>query len=88
MNRKWMNKTLLALSVQMAVGVVYAAEELGTRRIRGCRSAGNRSSIYSITVCKCITEVTANVQVEESALGEYEAVDEQVDRASSNPICR
>ena len=26
MNRKWMNKTLLALSIQMAVGVVYAAE--------------------------------------------------------------
>ncbi len=26
MNRKWMNKTLLALSIQMAVGMVYAAE--------------------------------------------------------------
>ena len=26
MNRKWMNKTLLALSIQMAVGVIYAAE--------------------------------------------------------------
>lgn len=26
MNRKWMNKTFLALSIQMAVGVVYAAE--------------------------------------------------------------
>lgn len=26
MNRKWMNKTLLALSIQMAVGGVYAAE--------------------------------------------------------------
>lgn len=26
MNRKWMKKTLLALSIQMAVGVVYAAE--------------------------------------------------------------
>ncbi len=27
MNRKWMNKTLLALSIQMAIGVVYAAED-------------------------------------------------------------
>ena len=26
MNRKWMNKTLLALSIQMAVGGIYAAE--------------------------------------------------------------
>ena len=27
MNRKWMNKTLLALSIQMAIGGVYAAED-------------------------------------------------------------
>lgn len=27
MNRKWMNKTLLALSIQMTIGVVYAAED-------------------------------------------------------------
>ena len=27
MDRKWMNKTLLALSIQMAFGVAYAAEE-------------------------------------------------------------
>ena len=27
MDRKWMNKTLLALSIQMIIGVAYAAEE-------------------------------------------------------------
>ena len=27
MDRKWMNKTLLALSIQMVFGVAYAAEE-------------------------------------------------------------
>ncbi len=27
MERKWMNKTLLALSIQMVFGVAYAAEE-------------------------------------------------------------
>lgn len=27
MNRKWMNKTLLALSIQVAIGGAYAAEE-------------------------------------------------------------
>ena len=27
MNRKWMNKTLLAMSIQVVMGVAYAAEE-------------------------------------------------------------
>ena len=83
MNRKWMNKTLLALSVQMAIGWVYAAEEpaLGEYEVVDQQETEVQSTASQSANVQ--PEVTANVQVEESALGEYEVVDEQVEEPAA-----
>jgi len=82
MNRKWMNKTLLALSVQMAIGVVYAAEEpaLGEYEIVDQQETEVESTAPQPTNAQTVAAV--NAQVEEPSLGEYEAVDEQVDETT------
>ncbi|WP_291369928.1 MULTISPECIES: hypothetical protein [unclassified Acinetobacter] len=82
MNRKWMNKTLLALSVQMAIGVVYAAEEpaLGEYEVVDQQETEVESTAPQPTNAQTVAAV--NAQVEEPSLGEYEAVDEQVDETT------
>ncbi len=79
MNRKWMNKTLLALSVQMTIGVAYAAEEpaLGEYEVVDQQETEVNSTASQSANSQTVAAV--NTQVEESALGEYEAVDDQVD---------
>ncbi|WP_171263011.1 hypothetical protein [Acinetobacter sp. ANC 4169] len=85
MNRKWMNKTLLALSVQMAIGVAYAAEEpvLGEYEVVDQQETEVEST--SSQPANTQTVAAVNAEVEEPALGEYEAVDEQVDNTLSTP---
>jgi hypothetical protein len=82
MNRKWMNKTLLALSVQMAIGIVYAAEEpaLGEYEVVDQQETEVESTAPQPTNAQTVAAV--NAQVEEPSLGEYEAVDEQVDETT------
>ena len=79
MNRKWMNKTLLALSIQVAIGGAYAAEEpvLGEYEVVDQQ----QTDIDSTT-----SQATPS-QAEEPALGGYETVDESeaVVSATSQP---
>lgn len=84
MNRKWMNKTLLALSVQMAIGVAYAAEEpaLGEYEVVDQQETAVESTASQPTDVQAVAAVDAG---EQSALGEYEAVDEQVDESTATP---
>ena len=75
MNSKWMNKTFLALSIQMVMGVAFAAEE---------PALGEYETVDEEVVIETAASVpdqTRQVETqaaEESELGEYEAVEEAV----------
>jgi len=75
MNSKWMNKTFLALSIQMVMGVAFAAEE---------PALGEYETVDEEVVVETAASVpdqTRQVETqaaEESELGEYEAVEEAV----------
>ena len=76
MNRKWMNKTLLAMSIQVVMGVAYAAEE---------PSLGEYDPVEQETVVEESVSPTAVTQadtVQEAAaepeIGQYESVEEPV----------
>ena len=75
MNSKWMNKTLLAISIQMAIGGVYAAEESAL----GEYEVVDQQEEVESTASKPadVNSVVEDNAVEEPALGEYETVDEQ-----------
>ncbi|WP_171262768.1 hypothetical protein [Acinetobacter sp. ANC 4470] len=72
MNRKWMNKTLLALSIQVAIGGAYAAEEpaLGEYEV-----VDQQQTEVDLTASQA-TPSQSGAVVEEPALGGYEAVAE------------
>ena len=89
MNRKWMNKTLLALSIQMAVGVVYAAEApaLGeyetVDELESATPALTNQSI-GVDAQKQIREDTQAVNAQNVSTAAIEKpVDEQRSQASS-----
>ncbi|MFD1437949.1 putative pilus system protein FilC [Acinetobacter terrae] len=76
MNSKWMNKTLLAISIQMLMGAAYAAEEqpgLGEYEVVDQQEEVESTSSPSADV----NSVGGNNAAEELSLGEYEPVDEQ-----------
>lgn len=76
MNSKWMNKTLLAISIQMLMGAAYAAEEqpgLGEYEVVDQQEEVESTSSPSADV----NSVGGNNAAEELSLGEYETVDEQ-----------
>ena len=64
MNRKWMNKTLLAMSIQVVMGVAYAAEE---------PSLGEYDPVEQETVVEESVSPAA-----EPEIGQYESVEEPV----------
>ena len=77
MNSKWMNKTLLAISIQMLMGAAYAAEEqpgLGEYEVVDQQEEVESTASQSTADANLVGG--ANV-AEEPALGEYETVDEQ-----------
>ncbi len=73
MNSKWMNKTFLALSIQMVMGVAFAAEE---------PALGEYETVDEEVVVETAASVPAQTgqvetqTAEESELGGYEAVEE------------
>ncbi|MCL6232535.1 putative pilus system protein FilC [Acinetobacter amyesii] len=76
MNRKWMNKTLLAMSIQVVMGVAYAAEE---------PSLGEYDPVEQETVVEESVSPTAVTQADtaqeaaaEPEIGQYESVEEPV----------
>src|SRR5690606_182996 len=75
MNSKWMNKTFLALSIQMVMGVAFAAEE---------PALGEYETVDEEVVVETTTPVQAETEQveiqasEDSELGEYETVEEAV----------
>lgn len=76
MNRKWMNKTLLAMSIQVVMGVAYAAEE---------PSLGEYDPVEQETVVEesvspaAVTQAdTAQEAAAEPEIGQYESVEEPV----------
>jgi hypothetical protein len=76
MNSKWMNKTLLAISIQMLMGAAYAAEEqpgLGEYEVVDQQEEVESTASPSADV----NSVGGNNTAEELSLGEYETVDEQ-----------
>ena len=77
MNSKWMNKTLLAISIQMLMGAAYAAEEqpgLGEYEVVDQQEEVESTASQSTADANSVGETNA---AEEPALGEYETVDEQ-----------
>lgn len=77
MNSKWMNKTLLAISIQMLMGAAYAAEEQpGLGEYEVVDQQEEVESTVSQSTADANLVGGANV-AEEPALGEYETVDEQ-----------
>ena len=83
MNRKWMNKTLLALSIQVAIGGAYAAEEpvLGEYEV-----VGQQQTDVDLTTSQVTPSQTEGVsRAEEPALGGYETVDESETAVVSAP---
>ena len=83
MNRKWMNKTLLALSIQVAIGGAYAAEEpvLGEYEV-----VGQQQTDVDLTTSQVTPSQTEGVsRAEEPALGGYETVDESEAAVVSAP---
>ena len=83
MNRKWMNKTLLALSIQVAIGGAYAAEEpvLGEYEV-----VDQQQTDVDLTTSQVTPSQTAGVsRAEEPALGGYETVDESETAVVSAP---
>lgn len=76
MNSKWMNKTLLAISIQMLMGAAYAAEEqpgLGEYEVVDQQEEVESTASQSADV----NSVRGDNTAEELSLGEYETVDEQ-----------
>ncbi|MCL6242267.1 putative pilus system protein FilC [Acinetobacter amyesii] len=76
MNRKWMNKTLLAMSIQVVMGVAYAAEE---------PSLGEYDPVEQETVVEeSVSPATVNQAdtaqeaAAEPEIGQYESVEEPV----------
>ncbi|MEN8990641.1 hypothetical protein ABD624_01515 [Avibacterium paragallinarum] len=76
MNRKWMNKTLLAMSIQVVMGVAYAAEE---------PSLGEYDPVEQETAVEESVSPTAVTQADtaqeaaaEPEIGQYESVEEPV----------
>ena len=71
LNSKWMNKTFLALSIQMVMGVAFAAEE---------PALGEYETVDEEVVVETAASVPAQTgqvetqTAEESELGGYEAV--------------
>ena len=83
MNRKWMNKTLLALSIQVAIGGAYAAEEpvLGEYEV-----VDQQQTDVDLTTSQVTPSQTEGVsRAEEPALGGYETVDESEAAVVSAP---
>ena len=77
MNSKWMNKTLLAISIQMLMGAAYAAEEqpgLGEYEVVDQQEEVESTASQSTADANLVGGANA---AEEPALGEYETVDEQ-----------
>jgi hypothetical protein len=80
MNRKWMNKTLLALSIQVAIGGVYAAEEPAL----GEYDVVDQQTEVDLTTSQATPSQSEGESVaEEPALGGYDAVDEPETVAST-----
>ena len=76
MNRKWMNKTILAMSIQVVMGVAYAAEE---------PSLGEYDPVEQETVVEESASPVAVAQADasnetaaEPEIGQYESVEEPV----------
>lgn len=76
MNSKWMNKTLLAISIQMLMGAAYAAEE--QPGLGGYEVVDQQEEVESTASPSAdVNSVGGNNAAEELSLGEYETVDEQ-----------
>ncbi|WP_171264828.1 hypothetical protein [Acinetobacter sp. ANC 4654] len=73
MNRKWMNKTLLALSIQVAIGGAYAAEEPAL----GEYDVVEQQADVDLTASQATpSQSEGGAVVEEPALGGYDDVEE------------
>src|SRR5690606_16290168 len=74
MNSKWMNKTFLALSIQMVMGVAFAAEEPAL----GEYETVDEEVVETTASAPAQTGQVETQTAEESELGGYEAVEEAV----------
>ncbi|WP_111884774.1 MULTISPECIES: hypothetical protein [unclassified Acinetobacter] len=76
MNRKWMNKTLLAMSIQVVMGVAYAAEEPSL----GEYDPVEQETVVEESVSPATVNQADNAQeaAAEPEIGQYESVEEPV----------
>ncbi|OTG80592.1 hypothetical protein B9T33_09215 [Acinetobacter sp. ANC 5054] len=77
MNRKWMNKTILAVSIQVVMGVAYAADD---------QNLGEYEPVDQETVVEESATSTPSDTVEETAaepeIGQYESVEDSAEPAA------
>ena len=73
MNSKWMNKTFLALSIQMVMGVAWAADEPEL----GEYETVEEEVVETAASIDIQPEPAATQAVEEPELGGYETVQEE-----------
>lgn len=72
MNRKWMNKTILAMSIQVVMGVAYAADDQNL----GEYESVDQETVVEESVASSSTSQNSTVEenTAEPAIGQYETV--------------
>lgn len=75
MNSKWMNKTFLALSIQMVMGVAFAAEE---PTLGEYETVDEEVIVETAVPVQAQTEQVETQAAQEPELGGYETAEEAV----------
>ena len=80
MNRKWMNKTLLALSIQVAIGGAYAAEE---PELGGYETVDESEAVVSTTSQPSVNTATQPVDEQSQASSALQQQDGDASKETS-----
>ena len=77
MNRKWMNKTILAMSIQVVMGVAYAADDQNL----GEYESVDQETVVEESVASSSTSQNSTVEenTAEPAIGQYETVEQSTE---------
>ena len=77
MNRKWMNKTILAMSIQVVMGVAYAADDQNL----GEYESVDQETVVEESVASSSTSQHSTVEenTAEPAIGQYETVEQSTE---------
>lgn len=77
MNRKWMNKTILAMSIQVVMGVAYAADD---QNLGEYESVDQETVVEeSVASSSTLQNSTVEENTAEPAIGQYETVEQSIE---------